>query len=439
MPHRPDKSFFPGQDDAGVPPSTEEPAADGTRLVGQEGPGGLPRIYVARAVLEFVQACARRAGQEGAAGFLMGRALKNPQGRRFVLIDGCLEAPEVEAAARSVKLTPMAWKSLRAAASEAFRHREVIGWFHARPGEPLHLSPYETFVQQTHFGAPWQVALVYDPASGAMAWWGWDGEALERASGFRIWEAPASGLLAASDLQRLGFFAPPAPGPVAAASEGAAGTWERGTWPVSRAAQVALERRRRASQRQLARSPWLRVARVLQGVTVLVLVFVAAMLARWGLEQLWPQLAGRPTTAPGSGAQPPPGPMAAPGTATAPAGAESSEVMGGGPATPALPQLPPRPGEGASASNPAGSPASPPTRAGAGSEGPPASAGGAPGLQSYRVQPGDTLWLIARRFYGDPSLYRWLADANGIADPHRLMVGQELVLPPRDGAPPRRK
>lgn len=439
MSDRPYKSFA-GQDAAGVPLSAEEPAADGTRLVGQEAPSGLPRIYVAREVLEFIESCARRAGQEATAGFLMGRALRNPQGGRFVLIDGCMEAPEVEAAARSVKLTPLAWKGLRAAASKAFRHREVIGWFHARPGEPLHLSPYETFVQQTHFGAPWQVALVYDPASGAMAWWGWDGEALERAPGFRVWEAPASGLLTASDLERLGFFEPAAPAPVAAVREGAAGTWQRGTWPASRAAQVALERRRRASQKQPSRSPWLRVARVLQGVTVLVLVFVAAMLARWGLEQLWPELAGHPATAPGSGAEHPSGSTAAPGSAVALGGAESSEVMGGGPATPALPQLPPRAGESAAPSAPAGSPASlPSARAGAGPEGPPPVAGGGAGLQSYRVQPGDTLWLIARRFYGDPSAYRWLAEANGIPDPHRLVVGQELLLPPRDGAAPRRK
>ncbi|MEW6046153.1 MAG: LysM domain-containing protein [Bacillota bacterium] len=393
-------------------PPGEEPGAERTQLVGQEGhaQAGLPRIYVARDVMAAVESWARRPGLEASAGVLMGRALVNRAGQRFVLIDGAIEAPEVEAASRSVKFTPRAWKSLRAAAGSGFANREIIGWFHSRPDEPLYLSPYETFVHQTHFGAPWQVALVFDPASGQHAFWGWNGEVLDRAVGFRLWEAPASVTLSARDLERLGHYSQPVE-QAAAAREGtpAAGPWERGTWPVSRAQALAASRRGRGAA--AARPAWQQVTRAIQGITVLVLVFVGAMMARWGVEQVWPRFAGGPP-------QP------------------AQEVIGGGPATPVVPQLPPKPGQAASPATPAAPAPSPPS----GSAPPSAPEGSAaPALESYEVQPGDTLWAIAERFYGDPEAYRWLAQANGIGDPNLLRPGQRLVLPPQGDQRPRRK
>lgn len=51
--------------------------------------------------------------------------------------------------------------------------------------------------------------------------------------------------------------------------------------------------------------------------------------------------------------------------------------------------------------------------------------------QTYTVQSGDSLTTIAERFYDDPSLDDFLAEANGISDPRRLSVGQEIRIPPK--------
>ena len=58
-----------------------------------------------------------------------------------------------------------------------------------------------------------------------------------------------------------------------------------------------------------------------------------------------------------------------------------------------------------------------------------AAAGG--GLQSYTVQPGDTLSLIAKRIYGDASQYMKIFNANKdkLTDPDKIKPGQELVIP----------
>jgi hypothetical protein len=49
--------------------------------------------------------------------------------------------------------------------------------------------------------------------------------------------------------------------------------------------------------------------------------------------------------------------------------------------------------------------------------------------RKYTVVAGDTLSEIAKRFYGDGSLFTLIANANGIADPNILSVGQVLSIP----------
>lgn len=54
------------------------------------------------------------------------------------------------------------------------------------------------------------------------------------------------------------------------------------------------------------------------------------------------------------------------------------------------------------------------------------------GLQvdrSYRVNKGDSLWMIAKRLYGDGTAWTLLAKANDLRDPSKLSIGQELSLP----------
>jgi len=49
--------------------------------------------------------------------------------------------------------------------------------------------------------------------------------------------------------------------------------------------------------------------------------------------------------------------------------------------------------------------------------------------QTYTVQAGDNLSKISKHFYGDANQYMKIADANGLADPDKIRVGQELKIP----------
>ncbi|MEU8580245.1 LysM peptidoglycan-binding domain-containing protein [Streptomyces abikoensis] len=49
--------------------------------------------------------------------------------------------------------------------------------------------------------------------------------------------------------------------------------------------------------------------------------------------------------------------------------------------------------------------------------------------RTYTVEPGDTLWAVAERFYGDGNRYRDIASASGIDNPDVVNVGQVLTIP----------
>ena len=59
------------------------------------------------------------------------------------------------------------------------------------------------------------------------------------------------------------------------------------------------------------------------------------------------------------------------------------------------------------------------------------SRGNPPGdpTKSHRVKDGETLNLIAAKEYGDPALWRVIADENRLLDPLRPAVGSLLVIP----------
>lgn len=58
----------------------------------------------------------------------------------------------------------------------------------------------------------------------------------------------------------------------------------------------------------------------------------------------------------------------------------------------------------------------------------------ATGGESYEVQSGDTLATIAQQFYGDPTQWRRIYDANKDtigSDPDKLKLGTKLTIPPK--------
>lgn len=50
-------------------------------------------------------------------------------------------------------------------------------------------------------------------------------------------------------------------------------------------------------------------------------------------------------------------------------------------------------------------------------------------LATYTVKKGDTLWVIAKKYYNNPLLWPRIADRNGVKNPKLLQIGKKLVIP----------
>jgi len=57
----------------------------------------------------------------------------------------------------------------------------------------------------------------------------------------------------------------------------------------------------------------------------------------------------------------------------------------------------------------------------------------APAQQTYTMKPGDTLYTLARRFYGDGKLWTKIHEANKdkIRDVYDIPIGTVLTIPPK--------
>ncbi len=61
----------------------------------------------------------------------------------------------------------------------------------------------------------------------------------------------------------------------------------------------------------------------------------------------------------------------------------------------------------------------------------PQAGGAGSSLTTHTVVNGETLSGIASLYYGDPALWRTIADANGVANPRKLQIGTVLNIPPK--------
>lgn len=49
--------------------------------------------------------------------------------------------------------------------------------------------------------------------------------------------------------------------------------------------------------------------------------------------------------------------------------------------------------------------------------------------QAYTIKPGDNLSKVSKLFYGDANKYPQIAKSNGLDNPDKIQVGQQITLP----------
>ena len=269
--------------------------------------------------------------------------------RLFVSVEATIPAPQVRSDRTSITFTHESWAQINSIKDNDYPDQDIVGWYHTHPGFGIFLSDYDLFIQRNFFAAPWQVAVVLDPASGESGVFAWDEEQIVR--------LPQDQVLSVHTGEKAA--APELPAPV-------------------RASRGAV--------------PWLAAA----GIVLLTILMVMLIMMR--------------SSAP---------PGAAPGSEAALAARLAAVENDLAAARAQLAQLAQKL-----------TPSAPPGPAPAAAKPVPKLVPNKPASRSHTVERGDSLWRIARRYYGRGELYPLIAKENHIRPGQHIYRGQVLRLPP---------
>lgn len=132
------------------------------------------RIFVLDDVLADIAGFSCSAPDREVGGFLVG-GYHSDGGREFVIVDRFLRARNSRNMPASMVFThetfEAAWREIDGAGTESAKR--IIGWHHTHPGYGAFLSTSDLFIHRSFFGQSWQIALVVDPKSSLLKFFGW--------------------------------------------------------------------------------------------------------------------------------------------------------------------------------------------------------------------------------------------------------------------------
>jgi len=125
---------------------------------------------VRRSAFEKIQAHLRSDTRVELGGLLMGEAFYDPEQECYVVVvEEALPALDGEGTALTFAYTEATWQTLSPQLQALPANWTLLGSFHSHPGMGVFLSSTDLETQRDVFYHDWQVALVIDPISNAIA------------------------------------------------------------------------------------------------------------------------------------------------------------------------------------------------------------------------------------------------------------------------------
>ena len=110
-------------------------------------------------------------------GVVVGNGYRDDSGP-FVYLEAAIRGEHASNHQAQVTFTSETWNHIFEVVDRDWPDRRILGWYHTHPGFGIFLSAMDLYIQESFFGMPEQVALVYDPHSGDEGLFVWrDGEA----------------------------------------------------------------------------------------------------------------------------------------------------------------------------------------------------------------------------------------------------------------------
>ncbi len=155
-----------------------------------EKDGRLP-IYLRYQLFKALDEFAARERHREQVGLLVGRVGKRSDGRGFLLVEDAIESPVGDE--EKGRFDEGLWKRARRIAAARHPNRQVVGWFHSHPSGGLEVTEEEQAVHKRFFPEDTQVLYVLDPKADDRNFFLKDGKGLAPLQGFAIFGKPASG------------------------------------------------------------------------------------------------------------------------------------------------------------------------------------------------------------------------------------------------------
>jgi len=126
------------------------------------------KIELSSKVLQEIRQHARSSMNAEICGVLIGETEKN-----VTRVTARILGKGASGGGAHVTFTQDAWKYIFEIKDAEYPNLSIVGWYHSHPGFGIFLSDYDLFIHQNFFGAPHQIAWVFDPHSDEEGCFGW--------------------------------------------------------------------------------------------------------------------------------------------------------------------------------------------------------------------------------------------------------------------------
>jgi proteasome lid subunit RPN8/RPN11 len=101
-------------------------------------------------------------------------------------VEACIQGINAAQGGAHVTFTQDTWEHIYKIKDKEYPDQKIVGWYHSHPGFGVFLSEHDLFIQQNFFSNPQQVAWVFDPHTDEEGCFGWVGDKIEKLSAIRV-------------------------------------------------------------------------------------------------------------------------------------------------------------------------------------------------------------------------------------------------------------
>lgn len=142
------------------------------------------RIYLRYDLFRALDEYAVRDTSRELAALLVGQVQEGGQGGNCIVVEDAIEIGVADE--REGRFSPRVWQHARRVARTRYANKVIVGWYHTHPGTGLDLSQEEREVHKSFFPEAWQVMYVVDPVSRDRNFYRSQENRLSGVRGFRI-------------------------------------------------------------------------------------------------------------------------------------------------------------------------------------------------------------------------------------------------------------